>query len=64
MRLFKSKAYRHAERSLSVAQTQEQVDKVRNNARTALNPKEFGHFLKKVADHRQKLAEAALADGR
>jgi hypothetical protein len=40
------------------------VDKVRNSARTTLNPKEFGHFLKKVADHRQQLAEIALADGR
>jgi hypothetical protein len=64
MRIFKSKAYRSAERDLSAAQTQEQVDKVRNSARTTLNPKEFGHFLKKVADHRQQLAEIALADGR
>jgi hypothetical protein len=64
MRVFKSKAYRHAERALSTAQTQEQVDVVRNSARIALNAKEFGHFLKKVADHRQQLAEIALADGR
>jgi hypothetical protein len=64
MRVFKSKAYRHAERALSTAQTQEQVDVVRNSARIVLNAKEFGHFLKKVADHRQQLAEIALADGR
>jgi hypothetical protein len=64
MRIFKSKAYRHAERALSTAKTQEQVDAVRNSARTALNVKEFGHFIKKVQSHRQKLAEIALADGR
>lgn len=57
MRIFKSKAYRHAERALSTAQTQEQVDVVRDNARTTLNVKEFGHFVKKIADHRQKLAD-------
>ena len=55
--IFKSKPYRHAERALSAAKTQEQVDAVRNSARTALNAKEFGHFVKKIADHRQKLAD-------
>lgn len=57
MRVFKSKAYRSAERDLSAAQTQEQVDVVRNSARTALNAKKFGHFIKKVQSHRQKLAD-------
>ncbi len=57
MRVFKSKAYRHAERALSTAQTQEQVDVVRNSARIALNAREFGHFVKKVQSHRQKLAD-------
>jgi hypothetical protein len=57
MRIFKSKAYRSAERDLSAAKTQEQVDAVRNSARTALNAKEFGHFIKKVQSHRQKLAD-------
>ena len=57
MRIFKSKAYRHAERALSAAQTQEQVDVVRDNARTTLNAKEFGHFIRKVQGHRQKLAD-------
>jgi hypothetical protein len=57
MRIFKSKAYRHAERALSTAQTQEQVDIVRANARTTLIAKEFGHFLKKVSARRQQLAD-------
>ena len=61
MRVFKSKPYRHAERALSAASTQQEVDVVRDNARTNLNDKEFGHFLKKVADRRQKLADVALA---
>lgn len=62
MKLFKSKAYRHAERALSAAGTQEQVDVVRANARMSLKDKEFGHFLKKVGEHRQKLAEIALSE--
>ncbi len=57
MRIFKSKPYRHAERALRAAQTQEQVDIVRANARAALSQKEFGHFIKKVAARRQKLAD-------
>ena len=64
MRVFKSKAYRHAERALSTAQTQEQVDVVRSNAMKALTPKEFGRFGVRIADRRQQLAEIALADGR
>ena len=52
MRIFKSKAYRSAERDLSAAQTQEQVTTVRDQARTALKPKEFGHFLRKVTSRR------------
>ena len=64
MRIFKSKAYRSAERSLATAQTQEQVDTVRNSAMKALTPKEFGHFGKRIADRRQKLADIALAEGR
>ena len=57
MRVFKSKAYRSAERALSTAQTQEQVDTVRNSAMKALTPKEFGHFGKRIAAHRQQLAD-------
>jgi hypothetical protein len=64
MKIFRSKAYRHAERSLATAQTQEQVDTVRNNAMKALTPKEFGRFGVRIADRRQQLAEIALADGR
>lgn len=57
MRVFKSKPFRHAERALRAAQTQEQVDIVRANARTTLTEKEFGHFLKKVSARRQQLAD-------
>ena len=60
MRIFKSKAYRHAEHALSVTQTQEQVDVVRNNARMNLKPREFNHFHRKVQDRRHQLAEIAL----
>jgi len=55
MRVFKSKPYRHAERALSAASTQQEVDVVRDNARANLNDKEFGHFLKKVADKRREV---------
>lgn len=57
VRIFKSKPYRHAERALSAARTQEQVDIVRANAHAALTEREFGHFVKKVTAHRQKLAD-------
>lgn len=57
MRIFKSKPYRHAERALRAAQTQEQVDIVRANAHVSLTAKEFGHFVKKVAARRQQLAD-------
>lgn len=57
MRIFKSRACRHAERALSAARTQEELDVVRNSARVQLKPKEFGHFLKKLAARRQELAD-------
>lgn len=57
MRIFKSKPYRHAERALKAARTQEQVDIVRANAHVSLTVKEFGHFLKKVDARRQQLAD-------
>jgi hypothetical protein len=62
--IFKSKAYRSAERALSTAQTQEQVTTVRDQARTALKPKEFGHFLLRINDRRQQLAGVTLAERR
>ena len=57
MRIFKTPACRHAEHALSAARTQEELDVVRNSARIQLNPTEFGHFLKKLADRRQELAD-------
>lgn len=59
MRVFKSKPYRHAERALSAARTQEQVDIVRANAHAALTEREFGHFVKKVTARRQEIKNAA-----
>lgn len=56
MRIFKSPAYRNAERALKAARTQEELDVVRDSARVQLKPKEFGHFLKKLAARRQELA--------
>ena len=60
MRLFKSKAFRHAEHALKAARTMDEVDVVRNAARAAMKPGEFGHFLKKIAARRQQLADDVL----
>lgn len=57
MIFFKSRARSRAESELKAALTQEEIDAVRDYARTILTAKEFGHFLKKVAARRQELAD-------
>ncbi len=61
MRITKSRTYKNCERALAAAKTQEDVSGVVMIAKANLNDKEFGHFLNKAADRRQKLADVALA---
>ena len=55
MRVFKSRAYKDAERALLAASTQVEVDAVVSAARIRLKPGEFGHFLKRVRARREEL---------
>ena len=55
MRVFKSRAYKDAERALLATSTQVEVDAVTAAAKIKLTPGEFGHFLKKVRARREEL---------
>ena len=53
--MFKSRAYKDAERALLAASRQVDVDAVVSAARVRLKPGEFGHFLAKVRARREEL---------
>jgi len=55
MRVFKSRAYKDAERALLATARQVEVDAVVSAARVRLKPGEFGHFLKRVRARREEL---------
>jgi len=55
VRITKSRTYKDCERALAAAKTQEDVSGVVMIAKANLNDKEFGHFLKKVADKRREV---------
>lgn len=55
MRVFKSRAYKDAERALLATSTQVEVDAVTAAAKLKLSAGEFEHFVKKVLSRRDEL---------